>query len=256
MKKFTVFGENFSDILDQTAEEYPNAEAVVYGKDRITYSRLKEKVDTLAKGLIKLGMKAGDHIALWMPNNPEWIYAMFAIAKAGGVIVPVNSRYKAFEIEYIIKHSDAKALFVMDHFLDIDYLEILRSVCPELSRSKPGNLECDLFPYLKDIIVLGKGKHEECLHFDQVMEMGDEMGDSVFPHTGNSSGHENPAVMFYTSGTTGLPKGCLLSYGAIYFLCNCAADLMEMNDKDIVLATSPYFHMFGMHTHIITSVLK
>ena len=256
MARFTVFGNNFGDVLDRTTENYPKAEAIIYGKQMITYSQLKRKSDNLAKALIKLGMKAGDHIAIWMPNCPEWIYSMFAIAKIGGVIVPMNSRYKAFEVEYILKHSDAKALIMMDRFLDIDYMSILDSFCPEASRSKSGQLESASFPFLKNIIVLEGDESGGWFSFDKVMKMGEEAENSLLSQPVASLDQQNPAIMFYTSGTTGRPKGCLLSYGAIYFLCNNAAEIMGITNKDVVLATSPFFHMFGMHMHIIVSVIK
>lgn len=256
MTKSKVFGVNFGDVLDRAAENYPNAESIIYGEKRVTYFQLKERVDNLAKGLIKLGIKAGDHIAFWMPNCLELLYSVFAIAKAGGVIVPISSRYKSFELEYILNHSDVKALFMTDRFFDIDFMSIFRSVCPEVSHSEPGKVECAKFPYLKNIIISGERSYEGCFDFDHVMKMGEEAETGLLSDRHSSLDPDRPAIMFYTTGTTGLPKGCLISYGSIYFICNNTAHFMGYTDKDVLLSTSPYFHIFGMTVFLVPSVLK
>jgi fatty-acyl-CoA synthase len=220
-------------MLDRAAARFPDRAAVVFGRERITYAELKRRADDFARGLLALGLGPGDHVVLWMPNRVEWNVANLGIAKIGAVTVTCNSRYKAFELEYVLRQSDARALVMVDRFAAaaVDYLEILREVGPR-----------DRLPALRHVIVLGAERPAGALGFEDVEGSGRGSGadlDAVRVRP------EDPVEMLYTSGTTGEPKGCLLSHGNMFHKCRVYTDLHAWTPEDRCLVPVPYFHIFG-----------
>ncbi len=230
-------------MVDRAAERFPTRDAVVFKGERVTYRELKRRADAFARGLLGLGLGPGDHVVLWMPNRVEWNVANLGIAKIGAVTVTCNSRYKAREVAYVLRQSDAKALIMVDRFAaaSIDYLEILGELSPETERraERPGG---ERFTALRHVIVLGSARASGTVSFDDVERAGaaataDLERIRVRP--------EDPVEMLYTSGTTGEPKGCLLSHGNMYFKCRVYTDLHEWTSEDRYLVPVPYFHIFG-----------
>lgn len=223
-------------MVDRAAARFPDRAAVVFKDERVTYADLKRRADDFARGLLTLGVRAGDHVVLWMPNRVEWNVANLGIAKIGAVTVTCNSRYKAREVEYVLRQSDAKALIMVDRFAaaSVNYLEILRELGPG---------DRDRFPALRHVIVLGGSERPGgTLGFEDVERTGRAGGadlDAVRVRP------EDAAEMLYTSGTTGEPKGCLLSHGNMYFKCRVYTDLHAWTSADRCLVPVPYFHIFG-----------
>lgn len=242
-------------MLDDAAARFPQAQALVYREKRLTYSQLKRPAGAFAKGLMKLGIKPGQHIVLWLPNCLEWNSIFFAIAKAGAVIVTANSRYSSYELQHILKNSDATSLIMAETFAGMNYLDILNDFCPEFSHFAPGQLKSERFPSLKNIIVLSASSYPGTFSFQEALAMGEEIPDERLAQRQAAVKPEEAGIMFYTSGTTGLPKGCLLSHEAAYFYCRLSNQVLAYSHEDVILAAAPYFHMFGMYMHIITSVL-
>jgi fatty-acyl-CoA synthase len=231
-------------MLDAAAERNPSQEAIVFKTERVSYGLLKRRADAFARGLLALGLGPGDHVVVWMPNRVEWNVANLGIAKAGGVTVTCNSRYKAFEVEYVLGHSDAKALILADRFdaAGIDYIEILREICPEIER--PGErLRSARFPSLEHVVVLGNRVPAGCRPWTDIERLGSSIGAPALD--GIRVGPDDAAAMLYTSGTTGEPKGCLLSHGNIYYKCRVYQDLHGWTARDRYLVPVPYFHIFG-----------
>jgi fatty-acyl-CoA synthase len=222
-------------MLDRTAERYPDREAVVFRAERVTYRDLKRRADDFARGLLALGLGPGDHVVLWMPNCVEWNVAALGIAKIGAVTVTCNSRYKALEVDYVLRQSEARALVMVDRFAaaSVDYLEILEEV--RAGRRGPSPL--------RHVIVLGERRPADAVGFAEVERGGRSSSgrglDTIAVRP------DDPVAMLYTSGTTGEPKGCLLSHGNVYFKTRVYVDLHRWTAVDRYLVPVPYFHIFG-----------
>ena len=154
MKNWTLV-----DLIDRAVQGYPKREAVVFKDRRIRYEELGKQVDALAGGLMRIGVKKGDKVAVWLSNSPEWIVSEFAIIKAGAVIVPLSSRLKGYDLSYILKQSDSTTLIIMDHFLKNSYIDILTELLPDFPNSKPGFLNNQSFPLLNNIICTSEKKY-------------------------------------------------------------------------------------------------
>jgi fatty-acyl-CoA synthase len=229
-------------MLDRAAARFPDREAIVFRSERVTYRELQRRADAFARGLLALGLGRGDHVVLWMPNCVEWNVANLGIAKIGAVTVTCNSRYRAFEVEYVLRQSDAKALIMVDRFAGarIDYLAILDELCPEARRA--GGLPGARFPALRHVVVLGEEVPAGAVGFAAVERAGARNG----PDLGAIAIRpDDPVEMLYTSGTTGEPKGCLLSHGNMYYKCRVYTDLHHWTEADRYLVPVPYFHIFG-----------
>jgi fatty-acyl-CoA synthase len=224
-------------MVDRAAAQRPDREAIVFKKERVTYAELKRRADDFARGLLALGLGPGDHVVLWMPNRVEWAVANLGLAKIGAVTVTCNSRYKAIEVDYVLRQSDARALIMVDRFeaAAIDYVAILRELCPGGDRTA--------FPMLRHVIVLGGTRPAGAVGFDEVERSG--RGGDGAALDAIVIRPEEAVEMLYTSGTTGEPKGCLLSHGNMYFKCRVYTDLHGWTSADRYLVPVPYFHIFG-----------
>lgn len=223
------------ETLDRAAIAFPNKEVICFlseKEERITYVELNERVNRLAGGLINLGIKAGDKVALWMPNRPEWIVTLFAVARVGAVLVPMDTWYKSSEAEYILNHSDSVAVITSKKFGKSDFVSTLRKIKPKL-------------PKLKHIIVIGEDV-EDTIPYQSVLEMGDDWRENQeYTDRRFQNDLDNVVFIVYTSGTTGKPKGAMLSHMNIVANAKDAASIMEISHRDRFLVPVPFSHLFG-----------
>ena len=227
-------------IFDESAKKWPLKEALIYQDVRITYGELQQKVNDLAKGLIKLGVKPGDRIAIWMPNYPEWIYSNLAIAKIGTVSIPVNIRFRAREVGYILKNSGVTALIMADQFLTNYFCDMLYELCPEIQRAEPGKLKSANLPQLRSVICLKE--KPGMLEFDQILNEGrDTTLDKELQQRQTMVRPDDVVNVFYTSGTTGSPKGAMADHHILTNIVNYN-EWMQITHQDIVQIPSPLFY--------------
>ncbi|MCY8970030.1 AMP-binding protein [Bacillus atrophaeus] len=243
-------------LLEQTAKRHPDREAVVYPDRnlRYTYTQFNRLCRRTAKGLMKLGIKKGDHVAVWASNVPEWLTAQFAAAQIGAVLVTVNTNFQSAELDYLLKHSDASALILMDSYRGTSYADILNGLIPELKESEPGQLQSDRFPFLKTILFIGDKSPPGMYHWDDIATLSETVSDTELDHRMNSLMSVDVINMQYTSGTTGFPKGVMLSHFNITNNAANIAECMKLSSTDRMCIPVPFFHCFGCVLGVLACV--
>ncbi|WP_313799381.1 AMP-binding protein [Cytobacillus sp.] len=234
-------------LLEEKAKLHPDHEAVVYADRglRMTYKQLKEYCKCAAKGLMKLGLEKGEHIAAWSTNTPEWLITQFATGQMGAVLVTVNTNYRTAELEYLLKQSDATTIILMEKYRDASYIEMLYEIAPELKTSKPGNLRSSRLPFLKNVIVLGEKKFPGTFSWGDLLALGETVPDNLLDERLNSLDPDDVINMQYTSGTTGFPKGVMLTHNNVVNNALNIAHCMRLTKNDRLCIPVPFFHCFG-----------
>lgn len=244
------------DLLDKIAEQYPGHDAVLYTDRpfRKTYLQFRDMCNEVARGMMAMGIKKGDHVAIWATNYPEWLLAMFATAKIGAVMVTVNTNYKIFELEYLLRQSDSKTLILIDGFKDSNYVDIINELCPEIKDSKPGNTRAEALPFLKNVIYIGKNTPPGMYNWDDLYKMASGISLDEMEKVQSSLDIHDVINMQYTSGTTGFPKGVMLTHYNIVNNGKCIGDCMNFTHNDKLCIPVPFFHCFGCVLGIMASV--
>lgn len=243
-------------LLEKQAKSYPNQEAVVYPEHnfRINYKEFNEQVDKAAKAFLSIGVKKGDHVAMWSDNKYEWLITQFATAKIGAVLVTVNTNYQTRELEYLLKHSDTKVLVMDSKYRNTSYIKVLTDVCPNIIQSKKGNINSIKLPYLDHVIVLGDEAPDFAFKWDEFIAKEKEVTNEELVKA-KSLLHFNDVInMQYTSGTTGFPKGVMLSHHNILNNANQIGKRMNLTHEDRMCIPVPFFHTFGCVLGILTAV--
>ena len=248
MKEYNEINRTIGQILTNLANERPNENAIKFN-DRDytrTWKELNDEVELIAKGWLRLGLKKGDHIGIWATNIPEWQLTLFSAAKIGAILVTVNTNYKVFELEYLLRQSDTKALVLMDGFKDADYIKIINDACPEIKNSQNGIINSTKFPYLKNILYAGNNTPDNMINFKKLKELGKTVSDEELKTVMDSLNCHDVINMQYTSGTTGFPKGVMLTHYNIINNGNTIGDGMGFTNEDRICICVPLFHCFGL----------
>lgn len=242
-------------LLEKVACEFPDQYAVRYTTQDYarTYSEFLSDIDDTARSLLALGVRKGDHVAIWATNHPQWLLVFFAAARIGAVLVTVNTSYKIHESEYLLHQSDTHTLIMMDGYKDSDYVAILNEICPELANSEPGQLNSSKLPVLKNVINFTSSQ-PGCFNWEQFLELGRIVPHSRIEEIGRTLHHDEVVNMQYTSGTTGFPKGVMLTHYNIINNGKCIGDCMNFSTVDKLLIPVPFFHCFGMVLAILAAV--
>ena len=244
------------NLLKETAGKYPDTEAVVYvDRDfRLTYRKFDELTDTIAKGLMGLGVKKGEKVAVWANNVPYWVALQFATAKIGAVLLTVNTHYRSHELAYLLKHSETENLFIIGQYRDHDYLTTTYEQVPELRTQERGQLRTEKFPHLKRVFYLGHEKHRGMYSIPELQAMAAMVSDEQYEERQASLDPHDVVNMQYTSGTTGFPKGVQLTH---YNIANNGY-WIGANQKfvpgDRLCLTVPLFHCFGCVLGVMAAV--
>jgi fatty-acyl-CoA synthase len=231
---------------DMVAED-PDHEFVVYpDRDlRWTYKDFDERTDNLAKGLLQIGFKPGDHLGVWARNIPDWLTFMFATAKIGVVLVTVNPVYKGHEVAYVLKQSDIKAICVIDQYRDVDYIKIMRELVPESLEYERGHFKSEEFPELKSLIYMGPEKYRGFYSVPELILLGQYAPDGILEEAQKKFDNRDVVMMQYTSGTTGYPKGVMLTHRNILNNGFFIGEGQKLGPDDRVCLPVPFFHCFG-----------
>ena len=247
-KKYDVIEATFSDVLDKMAETYPDQYAFKYPTLDYTrtYEQFRRDVDECAAALISLGVKAGDHVAVWATNVPEWFITFWATTKIGAVLVTVNTAYKIHEIEYLLKQSDTHTLVMIEFCKDINYKEIIEELCPELKTLEPGKpLYSKNLPFLRNVVTVGFSM-DGCLTYQQMLSRASLVPREEVRRRASQVSPDDVCNMQYTSGTTGFPKGVMLTHRNIVNNGKTIGDRMDLSTADRMMIQVPMFHCFGM----------
>ncbi len=234
-------------MLDDAADRFADRDALVYVDRglRYTYREFRERVDLLARGLLALGVEQGEHLALWAVNLPEWVLLQFATAKVGAVLVTINTNYQRHELRYVLGQSDATTLFLAEGYRDVDCLAALYDVVPEVRDPSWPDGRCADLPRLRRVVFLGDGERAGTLPFARLYELGQGISPAALAARQADLTAGDPINMQYTSGTTGFPKGVLLSHANIVQNALAQGQVMGFTERDRLCIPVPFFHCFG-----------
>lgn len=257
-KDYRPVDKTLGDVIDDASVNHPDVVAVVSGDERVTYSQLRSRTDLIAKGFIKLGIQKGEHVALLMPNIPEWMETAFALAKIGAIFVPCNTRFKKEELQYVINKSDASTLIMTSDFPEVkaNYTSLICELAPELATSEPGKLNLRQLPAVRRVVILGKDVPRGCYSFDDVLAMGRDVSDETLKARQNQVKPNDTATIIFTSGTTGFPKGCVLRHSPLITATTVLGMVFKMTEKDVVLLPVGLFTIYGLGFSMMTTFIK
>ena len=255
-KKDELIDLTFSQVLDRVADEFPDQYAFKYTTLDYTrtYQEFRRDVDDFARALVSLGVKAGSKVAVWATNIPAWYIAFWATTKLGAVLVTMNTAYKIHEAEYLLRQSDTHTLIMIESCLDSDYRAIINEICPEIASAKPGQpLHCKRLPFLRNVITVGF-RQNGCLTFEQAMARSELISPETVAQMAAAVRPDDVCNMQYTSGTTGFPKGVMLTHYNVVNNGKCIGDRMGLSTADRMMIQVPMFHCFGMVLSMTSSM--
>ncbi|WDP83972.1 MAG: AMP-binding protein [Desulfobacter sp.] len=243
-------------ILDRTVEKFPDNPAIVYvdREFRLTYKEFSNVVDETAKGLMALGVKKGEKVAVWATNIPFWVTLQFATAKIGAILLTVNTNYKTAELEYLLTQSQAENLFLIDSFQDTDYINTVYELVPELKTCQRGHLKTAKFPHLKRVGFLGPEKHRGMYTIPEIRALSVMVNEEEYLARQESLTPHDVVNMQYTSGTTGFPKGVMLTHYNIGNNGYWIGANQNFSENDRLCLPVPLFHCFGCVLGVLAAV--
>lgn len=236
------------DWLEFWAEKTPEKEYIVYSDRnlRFTWKYFNERVDNMAKGLISIGVTRGSNVGIWAQNVPDWLTFLYATAKIGAVAVTVNTNYKEHELAFILENSDMHTLCLTDGIPGNDYTDVIYSLIPELKTTQRGKLDNKKFPKLKNVVYIGQEKYRGMYNTAEILLLGSNVADKEFLRLRNLTECQDVVNMQYTSGTTGFPKGVMLTHHNIANNGYFTGVHMKFTPDDKCCICVPLFHCFGV----------
>lgn len=244
----TLSERTLGDWLEHWAQETPDKEYIVYSDRelRFTWKQFNERVDHMARGLIAIGVTRGSHVGIWAQNVPDWLTFLYATAKIGAVAVTVNTNYRSEELRYLMHHSDMHTLCMTDGVPGSNYTDIIYELLPELKTMQRGKLKSDHFPILKNVVYIGQEKYRGMYNTAEVLLLGKSVPDDELRRLRALTRSDDVVNMQYTSGTTGFPKGVMLSHHNIVNNGYLTGLHMQFTPEDKCCICVPLFHCFGV----------
>jgi fatty-acyl-CoA synthase len=239
--------QTIGQVLHETAKQFPEREAVIfrYPLSRRSWSEFDQEVDRVARALLALGLRHGDHFGVWATNVPEWVLLQFATARIGIVLVTINPSYRPNELAFTLRQSDVKGLALIDQFKTTDYYASLQEVVPDLAVQQPGMLTSQQFPHLKWVIALRGKAPKGCISWPAFLAQADSISTEQLNIAEAIPKCTDPINIQYTSGTTGAPKGAMLSHRNILLNSYYAGLSQQFDERDRLCIPVPLYHCFG-----------
>jgi len=243
-----LLGMTIGEMVDSIAAKYPDTEAVVsvHQDIRWTYREFIEQVNQVARSLMGLGVEKGDRVGIWAMNYAEWVVVQFATAKIGAIMVNINPAYRTYELEYVLKQAEIQTLIIQGRFKTSDYVGMFYEACPEAFESKPGKISSEKFPFLKNAVFLGDIPYNGMYTWDDLLKKADEITMDELIERGEVLTFDDAINIQYTSGTTGFPKGVVLTHHGILNNGYIIGEGMGFTEKDRLCIPVPFYQCFGM----------
>ena len=249
---------SIGEALDAASRAWPDSLALIscHQNRQFTYSQLHAEVERFALGLLRLGVEKGDRVGLWATNCFEWVITQFATAKIGAILVNLNPAYRAYELKYALAQSECQTLIMVPEFDKTDFVSVFFETCPEARSSKPGALSSAELPHLKNLVLIGTSEPEGFFGFGQIPSMGEGLNRAEIRKREAELSSDDPINIQYTSGTTGRPKGAVLSHHNIVNNALLATDCMRLTPGEQICVPVPFYHCFGMVMGNMGAVVK
>ena len=243
-----LLGETIGECLDRIVAQYGDHEALVSRHQRVryTYRQLDAEARRLARGLLALGLQKGDRVALWSANTAEWLITQYAVARSGGILVSVNPAYRLREIEYALNLAGVTTLIAAPQFRDTDHVALLEELAPELRTCAPGRLAASRLPTVRHIVYTSDAAHSGAWRWSDLLELGESIPDETLRDSEQQIDFDDPVSIQFTSGTTGQPKGAVLSHHSLLNNGFFIGERLQYRASDRVCVPVPLFHCFGM----------
>ena len=254
--KYSLVNETFGSLLDKVVDHFPDQLAFRYTTLDYTrtYAEFRDDVDEFARALIAMGVRPGSHVTVWATNVPAWYIAFWATTKIGAALVTMNTAYKVHEAEYLLRQSDTHTLILVDGWRDSDYIGIIKELCPELETTKTGEpLHAKRLPFLRNVITIDS-RQNGCLTWEDALEKAKEVPMDEVKRLASLVKPDDVCNMQYTSGTTGFPKGVMLTHYNVINNGKCIGDKMDLSTADRMMIQVPMFHCFGMVLSMTSSM--
>ena len=245
----------FGDLPAMARERYGEREALCYGDQRWSYVEFDAEVERTARGLIGLGVEPGEHVALWMVNRPEWLFLMYAIAKVGAILVPLNTRYRTADVAFTVKQSDSATWISMARSGPVDYLEMIRKNLPDIGGQAPRNLNCDRFPKLRRVVLFGAEPDPSMLAWADLLAAGKTVSQEELEARAAAVDADDVVLICYTSGTTGHPKGVMHSHVIIRNVID-RINRFGVTFDDAIINNLPMFHLYAYSECAMLAILS
>ena len=242
-----VDGLTIGQVLAETCQRNAEAQALVFPHAGVirSWQEFGQEVDATARALLAMGVKKGEHVAVWATNVPQWVLLQFATARIGAVMVTVNPAYRAHELKYVLNQSDSVALFLVDQFKTSDYFAMLAEICPEIAAAKNGEVQAADFPRLRQVVAIKGAPPAGLLPWDKFLALGASVPQADVDRIAATLQPDEAINIQYTSGTTGFPKAATLSHRNLllnaYYVGMCQA----MSERDRLCIPVPFYHCFG-----------